>query len=1610
MKRTIRLFLILIVIANPLVAQWIQGPFPPPQAGMVKQPPHASRNSNNTSGDAPFASAPRNGVRAQIRPSSLSGSGISLFENDSTAKTDGLQQTDILKVIVQFRAQPIAACGNLRKGLKTEQLRSTLAAIQSEHAQFRSDIARLNSSRLQQALSAQGTVMTHIRFEYNVAFNGMALTTNRGALDEIENLPYVLRVAQDQVVRVVDDASNTVIGAPAFWDSTGMHGEGIDIGLIDTGIDYLHEALGGAPFPNSKVVGGYDCANDDPDPMDDYGHGTHVAGIIAGEGPPPTNLRGVAYKAHLWVYKAFDATGTGYYSWILAAIERVLDPDANPATPTPISVVNMSFGGTGTPDDPISEAVDNLVSAGVVAAVAAGNDGDQLPISSPGCARKALTVGATSITDSVTSWSSRGPTATPFLLKPDVVAPGLDILSAKMGGGYVLMSGTSMATPHVTGAAALVRQRHPDWTPEMIKTAFMQSARDLGYDPWTQGAGRISIPDADRKSFLVTPPSVNFGIDTLVGGSWKISDTLSIHNLDAEIKIFNISVAFSAMPGVKLTPDPSQVTVAAGSTQHVVVTLMVDNDKLPYADVKKYIGKIIARSSANDSVDIPFAFVKTIYLKLVMDESPWWITLANGPYGEDWHAIFIGFHGPFTWTWFLNGGTRELIGMFNDGKTMFHRYPFNQDKPMTIYINKSESKNKIVFRGLDETGHEVPLTQGNWRYEFATYEILGHWDYDPFCPYFFGCDPTVPRDTINFPDLDSLYNFDVNFLTFYHGNYYEFPFTLDHGIFSPATLTCDQSNSVRTDYKAVAPQNEDSLYVYPFIGFANEVEIPAAKLTAPFRWSAYSHPTTILPSWMKYTNYRVCSGPDVFEPPYGMFVSTLYSSAVTQILPRDTVRFYRWNWEGYSNLMHSSTIPQTEIGIGYGPLRWSGRTGNLPTTIQVGMSYDKIFQGQLWEFPYELDNAFRYQLWVGRTLIDEDWMRQGDYSIQQCWYKRDVTPGFYTFVAQCDKYKVGDLPGMASASLTFDTRRLDPNPPSLTSLHLDTREKLTDEITYGDSARIVFDVADESRIDSVGFFFQPLGAPNWMNERVLRSGNHCTFDIESSPSIGDGYYSLRLIVVDSARNTLDYKVEPAFLYHKAPPPVPLLVSPIDNVQDRPDRLVLSWSQSPRTNSYHLQLARDNGFTTLVIDDSTLAGTSLKIGPLNRGTSYYWRVSARNILGPSAYSSTRTFTISPDSTYLYPVKKDWNLLSLPLLAVNKATRDIYPSSVSDAFGFDGLSYYVRDTVRRNMGYWLRFGVIDTIPIPGKVILSDTFHVVRGWNLIGSVSVPVNPVSVQSLPPGIVTSSFWGYATGYERVSVFAPGEGYWVKCSADGILYLTASGPLSRDASRDDVSGSPGAFNQLTILDARGNKQTLYYGQTSGGEISLKMYELPPAPPAGSFDARFSSQRILEMIQPGETKSFKIIVVSDNYPLTVMWQQIQQYTGTSLSVGGHLYPLSGTGDVRISNPASTVTLIVSGGGPLPRSYSLSQCYPDPFNPTTTIRYELPAHSHVSLKVYNLLGQVVEILVDALQDAGYKQVVWNAGNSASGVYFCRLEAVSVVDPDKNFTGVKKLLLLR
>ncbi|MEU7425208.1 S8 family serine peptidase [Streptomyces sp. NPDC040750] len=397
------------------------------------------------------------------------------------------------------------------------------------------------------------------------------------------------KVWLDGRVRADLAESNAQIGTPTAWDA-GLTGKGVTVAVLDTGVDLSHPDLKDRVSRTRSFVDGQDVADRD-------GHGTHVTSTVGGSGTASGGKeKGVAPDATLAVGKVLGDEGSGSESEIIAGMEwATRDVRAR--------IVSMSLGTSEPSDgtDPMAEAVDTLSKeTGALFVVAAGNTGAPSSIGSPGAADSALTVGAVDAGDHAAYFTSAGPRFGDNALKPDLCAPGVDILAARSqlvpgSGYYTSMSGTSMATPHIAGVAALLAEEHPDWTGARLKDALLSTSAQLDASAYTLGAGRVSVPDAVHARVTATG-SADLGFHSWPYDADKpVTRTLTYTNTSAEPVALTLSVR-GAPRGVATLADTS-LTVPAHGTASTTVT--GDVSKAPVGETS---GQIVAAGPAGDTL------------------------------------------------------------------------------------------------------------------------------------------------------------------------------------------------------------------------------------------------------------------------------------------------------------------------------------------------------------------------------------------------------------------------------------------------------------------------------------------------------------------------------------------------------------------------------------------------------------------------------------------------------------------------------------------------------------------------------------------------------------------------------------------------------------------------------------------------------------------------------------------------------------------------------------------------------------------------------------------------------------------------------------------------
>lgn len=424
---------------------------------------------------------------------------------------------------------------------------------------------------------------------------------------ESADLAGVGKVWLDEPARVLLEDSVPLVGAPQAWDD-GFDGAGSTVAVLDTGVDESHPDLQVAAAKNFIDAG---------DAGDGHGHGTHVASTVAGSGAASDGARaGVAPGAQLLSGKVCDASGDCLQSAMIAGMEWAAQQGAD--------VTNISIGGTVTDgSDPLSQAVDSLTDEyGTLFVVSAGNDGSgEQTVTTPGTADAALTVGAVDKDEELAGFSSRGPRAGDYAVKPDITAPGVDIGAARADGtslgdpiddDYTSEDGTSMAAPHVAGAAAILRQQDPQLGPAEAKALLAGTAvAHDELDVYQQGGGRLDVPRALAAPLVATPAPVDLGyFEYPHEDADPVSVEVSYRNRTDQELVADLSLQVTDQEGdppaeEMLQVQPSQLTVPPGESATATVTVDVS-----VGELGRYGGYLTAGVDGDPALATPVGFFK----------------------------------------------------------------------------------------------------------------------------------------------------------------------------------------------------------------------------------------------------------------------------------------------------------------------------------------------------------------------------------------------------------------------------------------------------------------------------------------------------------------------------------------------------------------------------------------------------------------------------------------------------------------------------------------------------------------------------------------------------------------------------------------------------------------------------------------------------------------------------------------------------------------------------------------------------------------------------------------------------------------------------------------
>jgi len=996
-------------------------------------------------------------------------------------------------VIVEFRDEPVAIAS-------ASQHRATLA-------RFRADLASVAAS-------------AEVRWEYSRVLHGVAMRVPRAAIPAIARLPYVRKVHEDRDMQAMAGAAVDQIRAAQVWTTFGTRGKGVVVAVLDTGVDYNHEALGKGFGPGHKVIGGYDFANKDNDPLDDNGHGTHVAGIIAGDS---LSITGVAPEASIVAYKVLRSTGSGKESDVIAAIEVATDPNGDNDTSDHVDVINLSLGShfcEGHPDDASARAVDNASRAGVIVAVAAGNEaGKYHCISSPGLARTAITVGAVDGGDAVASFSSRGPAQRDLTMKPDIGAPGVSILSSTPGNNYGLLSGTSMATPHVAGAAALLRALHRDWTPAQIKNALMINAGFTNQETMASGTGRLDVLHAASSKLSVDKPSLDFGLDNIQQGRWASSRTLRLTNRGDQSATWNVNSSDAA--GIVVKVSPPSLTLAAGASGDVTLSIDVDNSVAAVSAKSLAGGGVLTLTSGSESAYVPWTFVKAARATVNWEKDSATIVFLDAgrttqfeaaPLESNSSEVLLAAAGLYDV--FVFGSTMKNGVLTRASFIYLETALLSGD----ITINTTEAQASRVIRGATTTPDGKPLLTA----ADQTYALAGRlvWPAQEAQTFKSMAIPALPLHELYVNDVRTRHTLLMNetFVDFYGNAIYAVQHPPMKGLSTDVTLTAGQLKSA-----------DVQLLVSPYAinpRIVTQVAPSGVTVTRPYADTVW--------------NGRLYLTPDA-DPAYAAGVRFTVAGDGNTFYETPTLRMA----DGQITA-NASSVPWWYSGsrfvFGTGPRFATVGWSNISTTLRPMMIVDLF--GALGDTrpnervrtavaTYGADGKLRTS--VIRYPAPMDFSVKGKYTVE----------------ATNDGTQFPDLLTQTKVTMTLDSARVDYVPPTVTTLFiLDEAGRATRTVTPRGSAAIYFSAADYDytplktygpvRGEATKIWYRYAGTTAWTPLTVTQTGEDAgaegrlgtgllfRADLREVANMNWARVDLKVDLADAAGNTTSMIIAPAF--------------------------------------------------------------------------------------------------------------------------------------------------------------------------------------------------------------------------------------------------------------------------------------------------------------------------------------------------------------------------------------------------------------------------------------------------------------------------------------------------
>ncbi|MBI5475230.1 MAG: CehA/McbA family metallohydrolase [Ignavibacteriales bacterium] len=476
-----------------------------------------------------------------------------------------------------------------------------------------------------------------------------------------------------------------------------------------------------------------------------------------------------------------------------------------------------------------------------------------------------------------------------------------------------------------------------------------------------------------------------------------------------------------------------------------------------------------------------------------------------------------------------------------------------------------------------------------------------------------------------------------------------------------------------------------------------------------------------------------------------------------------------------------------------------------------------------------------------------------------------------------------------------------------------------------------------------------------------------------------------------------------------------------NVSFSEIKIIIDSLLNPLNQEYAIKIEIEGQTNYLEIDGSLKAdihwhgildwggNSGLLVSNLPACASYSVSLKARNLENiETIWSDPFTGNVNCYSVDRQ-LNEGWNLISIPVLTNYANPLEMFPNALSSIFTYSS-GYISCDTIVKGLGYWIKIPNNSIKSFVGLPVEDDTISVQAGWNLIGTIAenIPVN--CIQTEPANIIASGFYDYAGSYSRVDTLKAAHGYWLKLNSPGKMIFSKNNITAIAAPKINRIDN---FTQSTFQfeDNRSNKQILEIYSESDFDNKIDLAVLPPLPPDGGFDVRFSTNKSIELAGEEEETRFPVLLQASHYPVKI--SLLRQITGRRyyLLNGRTKLELNSDQNIIINSELKKFEIVIqkTSESNLPTEFSLSENYPNPFNPSTQISYQIPTQSFVKIVVYDQLGREITLLEEGIKNAGTYKLNW-IPETSSGIYFCKLVAVRLDNPQNIFTKTNRMIYLK